>query len=192
MRAKPYSGTKNRGLGRGRLGARKAEFVITQVPHRRQRYSTVGDWIPGKPAEIRVSSMKDQRYVFLVALHEMIEYELCKMSGVTDKEVVDFDMAFEEERRVRLHPADAEPGDDPRAPYREEHGFATSVERMVAQRLGVDWSAYEKALMSLGRAPGRMLVRPLARDAGRDITWPHDQGSRVLSVGLNHFKRPLS
>jgi hypothetical protein len=142
---------------------RKVDFLIAQVPHRKQRYETVGDWIPGRPAEIRVSKMKDQRYVFLVALHEMIEYELCKKNGISDNEVVAFDINFEAERRINMHPVEAEPGNDPRAPYRDEHDFATMIEMMVAQKLGVKWSAYEKTLMSL--APEKkIMVRPLIKD----------------------------
>ncbi len=147
---------------------RKVDFVISQVPHRKQRYETVGDWIPGKPAEIRVSKMKDQRYVFLVALHEMIEYELCKMNGISDRQVVAFDVNFEAERRRNLHPLEAEPGNDPKAPYRGEHDFATMVEMMVAQKLGVKWSAYEKALLALAPKRG-MMVRPLVRSSLRNL-----------------------
>jgi len=142
---------------------RKVEFVISQVPHGKQRYETVGDWIPGTPTEIRVSRMKDQRYVFLVALHEMIEYELCKKNGIPDNEVVAFDVNFEAERKRNMHPVEAEPGNDPRAPYRDEHDFATMIEMMVAQKLGVKWSAYENALLSL--APKRrVMVRPLVKE----------------------------
>lgn len=138
-------------------------YVISQVPHRKQRYETVGDWIPGDPVKIQVSRMKDERYVFLVALHEMIEYELCRMNGITDSKVVEFDTNFEKERRARLHSIEAEAGDDPRAPYRDEHGFATMIERMVAQKMGVSWSAYERVILSL--SPGRrMAVRPLIRN----------------------------
>jgi len=104
--------------------------------------------------------MKDERYAFLVALHEMIEYELCKMHGITDREVVAFDVTFEAERRMNLHPVDAEPGDHPKAPYRNEHEFATMVEMMVAHKLGVSWSDYEKAVRSLGPKPKKMTVRP--------------------------------
>lgn len=155
------------GIPRLRPSARRRDlkplFTISQLPHRKQRYETVGDWIPGKPAEIRVSKMKDHRYVFLVALHEMIEYELCKMHGVTDKEVVEFDVNFEAERRMNLHPIDAEPGDHPKAPYRNEHEFATMIERMVAKKLGVSWSDYERRVLSLGPKPKRVMVRPQAK-----------------------------
>jgi len=128
---------------------RKPAFVIRVVSHKKQRYETVGDWIPGQPVRICVSKMKDERYVFLVALHELIEYELCRMKGICDKEIVRFDKGFEAERRIGLHSAHAEPGDDPRAPYRREHVFATMVERLVAQRLAVRWSDYEKSVMNL-------------------------------------------
>ncbi len=149
-------------LGRLEKVAPKAEFVISQVPHGRQRYETVGDWVPGKPTEIRVSRMKDQRYMFLVALHELVEYELCKKSGISDSEVVAFDMAYEEERRMNLHAVDAEPGDDPRAPYRDEHEFATAIEKIVARKLGVSWSAYERAVVSLGPRK-KVALRPMAK-----------------------------
>lgn len=141
----------------------KPVFMISQVPHKKQRYETVGDWIPGKPAHIRVSKMKDQRYVFLVALHEMIEYELCKMHGITDREVVAFDVNFEAERRMNLHPIDAEPGNHPKAPYRNEHEFATMIEMMVAQKLGVSWSDYEKTVLALGPKPKKVIVGPRRR-----------------------------
>jgi hypothetical protein len=126
-------------------------FVITQLPHEEHRYETVGDWIPGSPVEIRVSRMNDERYVFLVALHEMIEYELCKMKGISDAEVVAFDTTFELERNQGLHDRHDEPGDDGRAPYGSEHGFATTIEKLVAQRLGVRWSDYEETITSLAR-----------------------------------------
>lgn len=138
-------------------------FKISQVPHRKQRYETVGDWIPGKPAEIRVSRMKDQRYAFLVALHEMVEYELCRMNRVSDREVVAFDVNFEAERRRNMHPFDAEPGNDPRAPYRNEHEFATMIEMMVARKLGVKWTDYERSVHALGPKPKKVVVRPLIK-----------------------------
>ena len=146
---------------RGRPGHR-VTHIISQIPHSSQRYETVGDWIPGNPVRILVSSMRDERYSFLVALHEMIESELCRMNGISDNKVVEFDMNFEKERQARLHSLDAEPGDDPRAPYREEHGFATMIERMVARKMGVSWPAYEKAVLALG--PQRLPIRPLLRN----------------------------
>lgn len=156
----------------GSKRVKRVDYVISQVAHRRQRYETVGDWIPGsskRPTEIRVSKMKDQRYVFLVALHEMIEYELCRKNGVSDEEVIAFDTNFEAERRRGLHSRKAEPGNHPRAPYRDEHGFATMIEAMVAKKLGVKWSAYEEALAAL-TPKQRMAIRPVIRSKSQSRT----------------------
>ena len=165
--AVPHMALRPKSLGAKRL--RRVDYVISQVAHRRQRYETVGDWIPGssrRPTEIRVSKMKDQRYVFLVALHEMIEYELCKKNGVSDDEVIAFDMDFEADRQKGLHSPRAEPGNHPRAPYRDEHGFATLIEAMVAKKLGVKWSAYEEALAAL-TPKQRLAIRPVIRSRSR-------------------------
>ena len=138
-------------LVKRRIG--RVKFVVREVPHRKQRYETVGDWIPGKPVAVRVSKMKDERYVFLVALHELIEYELCRMKGITDERVVEFDKKFERERSMGLHEKWEEPGDDSRAPYRREHQFATMIEGMVAQKLAVRWPDYEKTVIALTARP---------------------------------------
>jgi hypothetical protein len=107
--------------------------------------------------------MRDQRYVFLVALHELIEYELCRMKGITDAEVVRFDTKFEKERSVGLRDSYAEPGDDSRAPYNAEHGFATMIEKIVAEKMGVKWSAYEKTVMTIGRSRKNAVSKQTSR-----------------------------
>jgi len=108
--------------------------------------------------------MHDERYVFLIALHEMVEFELCRMHGVTDGEVVRFDREFEAERSCGLHSAGAEPGDDRRAPYRKEHAFATNIERQVALKLGVKWSDYEEKIMKLDARKKIQLAQVVSRN----------------------------
>ena len=95
---------------------------------------------------IRVSKLSDPRYELLIALHELVEVTLCKHRSVTEKSVDAFDIAFEKRRKLGN---DDEPGDDPRAPYRREHFFATSVERLMAAELGVDWRKYEAEINAL-------------------------------------------
>ena len=87
------------------------------------------------------------------------------MNGIKDKEVVAFDVNFEAERRMNLHPLDAEPGDHPKAPNRIEHAFATMIEMKVAQKLGVSWSDYEQTVLTLGPKPKRVLVKPKQRSS---------------------------
>lgn len=124
---------------------------------------------------IRVSDMGDWRYAALVGIHEAIEAVLCKRANVTEEAVNAFDIDFEGSRDVakaqRAYPYDAEkeewvnartfsfrgrsygmnaePGDSPDAPYYKQHQIATSVERLLAAELGVDWTAYEEANLRL-------------------------------------------
>lgn len=110
-------------------------FRINEVPHERQRAPVnIGDWIPGKPVEIRVSSMTDRRYVFLVALHEMVEYELCRVFRKSDQKIMAFDRSY-------LGPYE-EPGDDPHALYHVEHTIATFIEKAAAKAKRVSWPDY--------------------------------------------------
>lgn len=124
---------------------------ISTIDHKRQRYPTVGDWffettLDGEQLIIRVSKMSDWRYEFLVALHELVEVALCRYSGVTQKQVDRFDMAFEKRRPEGNVD---EPGDSNKAPYRVQHCIATGVERIVAAFLGVVWNDYADEVESL-------------------------------------------
>lgn len=65
--------------------------------------------------------------------------KLCQQAGITDAMIDEFDFAFAEGR----DPSDgSEPGDDPSAPYYTQHQFATVVEKMMAEKLGVNWEEY--------------------------------------------------
>lgn len=142
---------------------------IKTIPHSEQVYPTVGDWrfheafedtitstayFPTRKAkikidpflEISVSNMNNWKYELLVAVHELIEVALCKDRGITQGDVDWFDKRFEKNRKEGNID---EPGDDPKAPYRKEHFFATSIERLLASELGVDWKKYDDKINSL-------------------------------------------
>lgn len=123
---------------------------IETIPHGNQRYPTVGDyWEDGDQVEqVRVSELPDWRYEALVAVHELIELILSRHRGIAEEAISEFDIAFEQSREQGQ--VLGEPGDDPRAPYRKEHFFATNVERLLAAELGVDWFAYERLVDGLG------------------------------------------
>lgn len=140
------------------------KIIIETIPHQDQQYETVGDWRrdPDGTLRIRVSDMGNEKYALLVALHELVEVSLCEDRGITTEEVDDFDKRFEAARAgdgrmlvsIALNQSveidkEGEPGDDPRAPYRKEHFFATNIERQMALELGVDWAEYDAAVMSL-------------------------------------------
>lgn len=124
------------------------KIYINVIPHRSQRYDTVGDWIWGESGNltINVSDMDNKKYEFLVAFHELIEVMLCKERGITQEEVDSFDIEYEKNRKNGDF---SEPGDSKLAPYYNEHQFATCLERLMALELGVDWKEYDEKVSSL-------------------------------------------
>jgi hypothetical protein len=117
--------------------------VIQSIPHAEQRYDTVGDWItvPEDPTlAIRVSELSDWREMALVALHEFVEAVLCDHMGITSEAVDEFDQKWS---------GDGEPGDDPAAPYYRQHRIATTIERLIAEQLQVDWDEYGRHIEEL-------------------------------------------
>jgi hypothetical protein len=131
-------------------------ITIATIPHAEQRYPTVGDWIveptpKGLNVHIRVSKLRDWRRELLVAIHELVEVSQLAAWSVkpldqVQREVDDFDRAYEAKRPEG---DTSEPGDHPEAPYRYEHFFATNVERLLCQGLGVDWADYDREVESL-------------------------------------------
>lgn len=119
------------------------------IPHSQQRYETTGDYYnEGDKEIIRVSDLGDSNMEWLIFIHEAIEKRLTEHNGIEEPEIKAFDEAFEASRE----PGNLdEPGDDSKAPYYREHQWATSVERLLAWLLKVDWHEYEKKCNSLSR-----------------------------------------
>ena len=120
---------------------------IVVVSPNDHRYRTAGDWqweqnMSGEKLHILVSEMDDERYEFLVALHELVEAFLCRYNGIPEEAVTEFD---------KHNPELDEPGESPMAPYYKEHMRASIIERIMAQFLDVDWLKYEDVLDSLHR-----------------------------------------
>lgn len=124
------------------------KIIIETIPHRKQRYETVGDWFYDKKGNliIRVSLMKDWKKEVCVAVHELVEVLLCKSQGISQAQVDRFDMVYES---VRNENDLTEPGDDSQAPYKRQHCLATSVERLMVAELGLDWKDYEDCINAL-------------------------------------------
>lgn len=113
-------------------------ITIKTIPHRNQRLEDVGDWqIKGNDIAIKISETKNFKYNSLLAIHELVEVILCKDRNISTKEVDMWDI----ENELR--------GDDPKAPYHKEHKFATKIEKLLAQELGVNWKTYDDKVMSL-------------------------------------------
>ena len=125
------------------------KITIETIPHKDQDYDTVGCWkfdAADGDLHILVSALGDWRREALIAFHEIAEALLCRSRHIDTKQVDAFDFAFEAKR---AEGDTSEPGDDPACPYRREHFFATTVERLLAAELGVDWAEYERAVNAL-------------------------------------------
>lgn len=124
------------------------EIHIKTIPHKDQRYETVGDyWVDQNGVQqVRISDMGNDDYAFLVAMHELTELYLCQKRGILEPDITAFDKDFESNRPVGNTD---EPGDSQDAPYRKEHFFATSIERLIAGEIGADWSEYDDAVTNL-------------------------------------------
>lgn len=124
------------------------KIIIKIIPHTKQRYETVGDWKFNKNGNlhINVSDMQNDNYAFLVGLHEMIEAWLCKKRGIKEEDITAFDMNFELNRKKNNID---EPGDSVKSPYHKEHVFATTIEKMVASILTINWNKYSKTVTNL-------------------------------------------
>jgi hypothetical protein len=127
------------------------KIIIEFIPHSLQRYETVGDYFYDENGDlnIKVSDLGDEYMNRLVVLHELIEEAITKKRGITETEIMKFDLLFEEEAKYGKHPEIEEPGRDKRAPYRNEHIFAEIMERLFAQEMEIDWTDYDKEVMSL-------------------------------------------
>lgn len=127
------------------------KISIETIPNDCHRYKTCGDyWYDENGVlQIRVSDMGNELYETLIAVHELIEERITKQRGITEQEITDFDLMYEEERSMGLHEDWEEPGFDERAPYLDAHTYATSVEMNLCNKLGVDWNHYSNKVNSL-------------------------------------------
>ena len=123
---------------------------IETIPHDQQRYETCGDYWEDENGieQIRISELVDWRYEVLIAIHEIVEMALAKHRRIEEAAITEFDIKFEESKVKGLVTGEA--GDNPNAPYRREHFFATNLERLFSAELNVDWAEYERFVDSLG------------------------------------------
>lgn len=127
------------------------EIHIKTIQHESQRYQTPGDWWVDEKGDlqIRVSDLDDRDMEFLIADHELQEAKLCLSRGIDEKEIMDFDIEFEEQRMQGIFSKVEEPGLHPNAPYRLEHQIANIIEGIMMKELGVEEEEYDKAVIKL-------------------------------------------
>ncbi len=121
-------------------GTGKTQCLARTIPHEYQVYDTIGNWAYTDEGllVIFISDLGNDIYEQFIFVHEYIEAMLCKLRGITCEQVDEWD--------IHTFKGDGEPGDDPLCPYHKEHVFASKVERMVADEMGVDWHSYNDFL----------------------------------------------
>lgn len=127
------------------------------IPHKQQRYETIGDWFRTSPNRwtIRSSLLKNRRHSELILMHEFLEWRLCQIRKIKQRDCDQFDKDYEKFRADgKLTAAcgckiQEEPGDDIHAPYHECHVAASECEMILARYLDVDWLAYSEVVARL-------------------------------------------
>lgn len=127
------------------------EIHIKTIPIESMRYPSCGDyWYDDLGIlQVRVADMGDEFYEKMVVIHELIEEAITKKRGITEQQIMDFDLYYEKRREQGLVPEDSEPGFDQHAPYKKEHTFATSVEMGMCALAEEDWNTYDKIVNEL-------------------------------------------
>ena len=130
------------------------KIILEVIPHNDQRYETVGDWFLDEQGNLVIRASKELGDgAKLVLVHELIEVLMCMADGIPQSWVDDFDIQFENWRKQGKVGPNDEPGDHHLAPYKRQHGFASSVERMLGAYLGVNWQAYANLCETLKKTP---------------------------------------
>lgn len=114
---------------------------IETIAHGKQRYDTLDDfWIEGDTIEVRISKMDTPVYEHAILVHALVELLLCSDRGVPFTEIDRFDFS---------HLESSEPGDEPDAPYKQEHSYASVVERLYLTACGKDWKEYTEHIKNI-------------------------------------------
>lgn len=121
-------------------------MIQTYISNGDCRNNGIGDYyVREGMVYVIVKPQDNPDHEFLIAIHELVEEYLTRKKGIKEAIIDTFDAQYEIETAQGLHDDLSEPGDDLRAPYWMEHQFATYLEKLVAEELGVDWEEYCKA-----------------------------------------------
>lgn len=123
------------------------DITIKTVPNQEimeRKGFTGADWWTDRYGNLQVrvaEELGDERECFILAIHEVTEAIMCRHLGISQEAVDAFDSKYQAEHEVDLNA-----GDEPEAPYKIPHTFATAIERILAGVLEVDWKPYDDKL----------------------------------------------
>jgi hypothetical protein len=124
--------------------------IIKSVYKEAQRYETLGDYYMEDGIRVfSITKTGNQLYDDLIFIHEFIEEVLTRNNGITEEEILKYDLEFEERiKRGEVDP-NAEPGEQFDSPYKVQHSVAESVERIMLNHLGEDFIKYNETIMKI-------------------------------------------
>lgn len=126
------------------------------IPHREQRYETVGDWWWDEEGvlQIRSSKMDNPRFEQLVLLRELVEVLLADWTRPREtsrdyllNRTEDHDKSFELARVDEF----SESGYEPKSPVYREHMIASAFEHIAALLMRVNYNEYTRAVAALSK-----------------------------------------
>lgn len=117
------------------------KIIIESIPYSQMRYASAGDYFtdPDGTRHILVASLNNEPMEAAIALHEMVEMFITEAVGISEPDILAFDLAY---------PGD-DPGNDRRAPYHGQHVFSEALERLFCERMGIEWEDYGAAVDAL-------------------------------------------
>lgn len=120
-------------------------------PIEKMRYATCGDYFYKEDGTLRfeIADTGNEFYNKMILIHEMVEEALTKHLGITEKQIMDFDLYYEKRREQGLVPKESEPGFDKNAPYVREHTVATAIEMLMCAHAGISWNDYDNHVMNM-------------------------------------------
>lgn len=118
------------------------EYRINSIPNNKQDYNTVGDYgyLSRNSYWIRVSRFSTPIYELALACHEMIEWTLCQIAGISNRTILAWD---------KSHPDEDNPGTLKGCPYRKQHMIAEAAERLIVRLCGGSWKEYGEECTNL-------------------------------------------
>ena len=113
------------------------KIVFKPLSHYAQRYNTAGDYRADDTGGwlFTVSRMNPDME-FCLLIHEITEWYLTQCAGIKEEEISRFD----------IESGLDDPGASLDAPYHEQHMFAEEIERLMADKIGLDWDKYSDAM----------------------------------------------
>ena len=127
---------------------------LLEVPNeeiRKRNGFTGADWWFEKNGTLQIriaSEIRKKEWRETLEIHEIFEAMICKLMGITGKQVDDFDTEYEKRDGCYNHGLDA--GDAPGCPYSIPHSLATAPERIYAAMVpGFCWREYDDEIGSI-------------------------------------------